>query len=170
MNMESVDVVKPAVPGFGDDWKRPEISFHIGTAMMNLPGDDGVTNYADAVRVGDHNRAIEEPRIVDPGCPGHFAVAVEGEPSGEDRVIAGFAAGMDGGDAGAHRPFANHEFAAARDERSVADFHTFDICDGVVRAGCAVERDAEFAGARLGLGCGSAAEDQNSQDGVTEGM
>jgi hypothetical protein len=34
----------------------------------------------------------------------------------------------------------------------VSDFDAFDVGDGVIGAGCAIERDAEIAGPRLGLG------------------
>ena len=155
MNVKSVDVVEPAVPGFGDNRQRPPVAFHIRRAVFYFPGDDGVADDADAVRVGDHHGSVEEAGIVDPGGAGHFAVAVEGEPGGEDGVVTGLAAGMDGGDAGADGTFADYEFAAAGDERGVADFDALDVCDRVVGAGGAVERDAEIAGARLGLGGGS---------------
>src|SRR5579871_1377766 len=39
-HMEAVDVVEPAVPGFGDDGQRPEISLHVRTAMVYFPCDD----------------------------------------------------------------------------------------------------------------------------------
>jgi hypothetical protein len=38
--------------------------------------------------------------------------------------------------------------------RGVSDLDAFDVGDGVVGAGSAVERDSEIAGARLGLGGG----------------
>ena len=120
-----------------------------GVAAFDLPGDDGVADHADAVRVGDHHRAVEEAGVVDPGGAGHFAVAVEGEPGGEDGVVGSLAAGMNGGDAGADGAFADYEFAVAGDQRGVADLDAFDVGDGVVGAGSAVEGDAEIAGARL---------------------
>ena len=61
---------------------------------------------------------------------------------------------MDGGDAGADGAFADFELAAAGDERGVSDFDAFDVGDGVVGPGVAVEGDAEIAGAGLGLGGG----------------
>jgi hypothetical protein len=75
-----------------------------GVAALDLPGDDRVAHHADAVGVGDHDRTVEKAGVVDPGGAGHFAVAVEGEPGGEDGVVGSLAAGMDGGDAGAHGP------------------------------------------------------------------
>src|SRR5208283_5155193 len=93
VNVESVDVVEPAVPGFGDDGQRPPVALHIGRAMFHFPCDDGVADDTNAVRVGDHDRAIQEAGIVDPGGTSHFAVAVESEPSGEYGVVGSFAAG-----------------------------------------------------------------------------
>jgi hypothetical protein len=58
---------------------------------------------------------------------------------------------MNRGNAGAHRAFADYEFATAGDERGVADLDPADIGNGVVGAGSTVERDAEIAGAGLGL-------------------
>jgi hypothetical protein len=147
VDVESVDVVEIAVPGFGDDRERPPVAFHVRRAGLDLPGDDGIANDADAVGVGDHDGSVEESGVVNPGGAGHLAVAVEGEPGGEDGVVGSFSARMDGSDAGADRAFADHELAAARDERGVADFDSFNVGDGVVGPGSAVEGDAEAAGA-----------------------
>ncbi len=120
--------------------------------MLDLPGDDGVANHSHAVRVGDHDGTVEESGVVDPRGSGHFAVAVKSEPGCEHCVVAGFATRMNGGDAGANRAFPNFEFAFTRDESGVTDLHSLHIGNGVVRAGSAVERDAQVAGARLALG------------------
>jgi hypothetical protein len=42
----------------------------------------------------------------------------------------------------------------------VADFDAFDVGDGVVGAGSAVEGDSEIAGSGLGLGGGGEGESQ----------
>ena len=111
LDVESVDVVEIAVPGFGDDGERPPVAFHVGRAVFDLPRDHGVADHADAVGVGDHDGAVEEAGVVDPGGAGHFTVAVEGEPGGEYGVVTGFAAGMDGGDAGADGSLSDYQFA-----------------------------------------------------------
>ena len=108
VDVESVDVVEVAVPGFGDDGEGPPVAFHVRRAVFYLPGDDGVADDAHAVGVGDHYGAVEEAGVFDPGGSGHFAVAVEGEPGGEDGVVAGLAARMDGGDSGADGAFADY--------------------------------------------------------------
>ena len=66
VDVKSVDVVEPAVPGFGDDRQRPPVAFHIGRAVLDFPGDDGVANDADAVRVGDHHGTVRGSRSLRP--------------------------------------------------------------------------------------------------------
>src|ERR1700694_681306 len=137
--MESVDVVKIAIPSFRDYRKGPPVTLHIGRAVLDLPRDDSVADHAHAVRVGDHDGTVEKSGVVDPGRAGHFAVAVEREPGRENSVVAGLSAGMNGGDAGAHRAFADFEFAFAGDQSRVTDLDTFHVGDGIVRAGSAIE-------------------------------
>ncbi len=79
--------------------------------------------------------------------------------TGSQRI---FAARKNGGDAGADRAFSDFELAAAGDERGVSDFYAVDVGDGVVRAGRAVEGDAEVAGSGLGLGEGESAGTEKS--------
>src|SRR5580704_3574374 len=154
VDVESVDVVQPAVPGFGHDGQRPEIAFHIRAAVLDLPRDDGVADDADAMSVRDHDRTVEKTGVFNPGSAGHLAVAIEREPGGEDGVVAGFSAGMDGGDAGADGSGADYELAAAGDERGMADLDALHVGDGVVGAGSPIEGNAEVAGAGFGLGSG----------------
>jgi hypothetical protein len=47
----------------------------------------------------------------------------------------------------------------------VSDFYAFDVGDGVVRAGRAVEGDAQIAGSGLGLGEGKAAQRSAERNG-----
>src|SRR5882762_8779036 len=162
--VESVDVVEIAVPGFGHHGQRPPVAFHVGLAALDFPGDYGVTNHADAVRVGDHDGAVEEAGVFEPGCAGHLAVAVEREPGAEDGVVRILAAGMNGGDAGADWAFSDFELAAAGDEGGVSDFDAVDIGDGVVRSGVAVERDAKVAASGLGLGEGESGGAEKSAE------
>src|SRR6266699_4646457 len=51
-DVETVDVVEPAIPGFRDDGKRPPVALGIGRAVRDAPWNDGVADDADAVRVG----------------------------------------------------------------------------------------------------------------------
>ena len=110
-HVESVDVVQPAVPGFGHHGERPPVAFHVGRAVLDFPGDDGVAHHADAVRVGDHDGAVEKAGVFEPGCAGHLAVAVEREPAAEDGVVGVLPRGRIGSDTGADRTFADLQFA-----------------------------------------------------------
>jgi len=85
-------VVEPAVPGFGDDGEGPPVAFHVGRALVNLPGDDGVADDAHAVGVGNHDGAVEEAESSTQVVPVISPYAVEGEPGGEDGVVASLAA------------------------------------------------------------------------------
>src|ERR1700729_1406499 len=53
-HMKTIDVVQVAVPGFGDDGKRPPVLQRKRGGVLELPGDHGVANDSDAVGVGDH--------------------------------------------------------------------------------------------------------------------
>src|SRR4029077_2277081 len=55
LHVEAVDVVEPAVPGFGDHGKRPPIAGRIGLAVGHAPLNDGIADNSHAVRVGDHH-------------------------------------------------------------------------------------------------------------------
>ena len=53
------------------------------------------------------------------------------------------------GDAGADRTLADHQLAAARDQRGVADFDAGDVSDGVERARRPANRQLEIPLSRL---------------------
>src|SRR5205814_1429202 len=94
-----VDVVEPAVPGLGGHREQPFLRHH--RVVRHGPGDDPGVRDADRVGVGDGHRAVERAGLVDPGDPGHLAVAVLGVEAGGYRVAGTFrAARVDGGDAG----------------------------------------------------------------------
>ena len=77
-------------------------------------------------------------------------------------VVRVLPARMDGGDASAHRAFADFQLAAAGDERGVPDFNPADVGDGVVRAGRTVKGNAEVAGSGFGLREGETAGTEKS--------
>src|SRR5260370_426908 len=89
LDVEAVDVVEPAVPGFGNDGKRPPVAGGIRLAMRDAPLDDRVAHHANAVRVGDHHRSFEEAGFFDPGGAGHFAVAVERPTAAKHWIVHG---------------------------------------------------------------------------------
>src|SRR5258708_7258793 len=107
--------------------------------------------------VGDHDGAVEEAGVFEPGCAGHLSVAVKGEPGAEDGVVGVLSTRMNGGDAGADGALSYFEFAAAGGERGVSYFYAFDVGDGVVLAGRAVEGDSQVAGSGFRLGVGESA-------------
>src|SRR5437868_5834949 len=87
LHVKSIYVVQIAIPGLGDNGQRPPIALLVRWAVLHAPCDDGVANHADAMRVGDHDGTVEKAGLFYPGRAGHFAIAVEGEPSGKYRVF-----------------------------------------------------------------------------------
>jgi hypothetical protein len=75
---------------------------------------------------------------------------------------------MNGGYSGAHRSLADYELAFAGNQRGMADFDSFDVCDRIVGSGGTVEGNAEIAG--TGLLCvggeGYGQEECNRDDAV----
>ncbi len=102
--------------------------------MLHAPGNHRVAHHAHAVRVRDHHRAIEEARIFDPCGPGHFAVAVEGEPAGKDRILKIVAAGKNGSHTRPDRADTDLQRAATGNESGMPDFDAFYVGDGIERA------------------------------------
>ena len=91
-------------------------------AVVDAPLNDRVADDADAVGVGDHHRAFEEAGFFDPSGASHFAVAIFGEPAGENGIARWIRTTREHrGDTGADRAFADLEFSFAGDERGVAD-------------------------------------------------
>src|SRR5260370_9707181 len=118
--------------------------------MSNTPLNDRVAHHADAVRIGDHHWAFEKTGFFDPGCAGPFAVAIERPRSLNSGIHHGiYATRENGRDASSDRALANITFAFAGDERGVTHSDAGNVGDGVQRAGRAIKRDAEIAGARL---------------------
>ena len=149
LDVEAVDVVEMAVPGLGHDRQRPPVARGIGPAGMQAFGDHRIADHANAVRVGQHDRPLELARFVDPGRAGHLAVAVEGEPAGEDRAVgAGLAARQDRGDPGAHLVAVGQVL----DQGDLANGDASDVGDRIERAWLAFERHAEITRARFGSG------------------
>ena len=146
LHVKAVDVVQPAVVGFGDDRQPPRLQ---DVATRDLPLNDRVAHDADAVRVGDRDRPLEQAALLDPGRAGHLAVAVQREPGGEHGIVVGPAARMDDRDAGANRTLADDELAAAGDQRRVSDLHPGDVGDRVERPCGAADRQLEITLSRL---------------------
>src|SRR5258708_31955832 len=130
LDVKAVDVVEPAIPCFRDDGQRPPITGGIGLAVRDTPLNDSVANDADAVRVGDHYRTFEEARLFDPGRAGHFTIAVERPPAGENGIVHRvFSAREHGGHSRSNRPLAYLKFSFALIKRGVADGDAGNVGD-----------------------------------------
>ncbi len=140
LHVESVDVIQKSVEGFRNYWQIPQIE---SRAALQVPLDIRVSHDAYAVRVGDHHGAVEESGFFDPGGSGHLAVAILRIPSGECGIGERLSAGENDRDAGAN--------IGSLNQRCVADLNSGDVRDGVQRAGCSIERNAEIARSRLCL-------------------
>ena len=128
LHVEAIDVVQTAVVGLGDDRQPPRLQ-HV--LLGNLPPDDGVPHDADAVGIGHRHRPFQQPALLDPGRAGHFAVAVQREPRGEDRLRVAFPARVDHRHTGAHRSRPHHQLSASGNEGGLADFDARHVGDGV---------------------------------------
>ena len=145
-DVTAVDVVQVAVPRLGDHRQQPGGTEHRDDAPRPIaPSRCGRRPRECVLVMSDRHR--ERPALLDPGGAGHLAVAVERVPPGGTGLPeAGVTAGHDRGDAGAHRPLADHQWSVAVDERRHADRETGHVGDRVQRTGRAGERDAEARG------------------------
>jgi hypothetical protein len=148
LDVEAVRVVEVAVVRFRDDRQQPRLLL---LATLRVELDHRVAHQAHAGRIRQHDGTFEEAGFLDPGRAGHFPVAVERRPAREDRIGGRLAARQDRGDAGPDRAGADFERPVTRDEGRVADLDAGHVGDGVERARCTAEGDAQVAGARLRL-------------------
>ena len=88
---------------------------------------------------------FRQPGFFDPGRAGHFAVAVQAEPSCINIVGVLFPARQDHGDAGSDRTFAHFQRPIAANQRRCADFHAGNIGNGVELSRRAFEGHAKIA-------------------------
>ena len=139
LHVEAVDIVETSVVGLRNDRERPQ------EVRVSLPHpiDDRIPHDTHAVRVGDQDRALQDPGVLDPGRARHLAVPVQTEPGSERRVTGITASRQDCRYTCAHRTLAYHKRPLPANDRAVADLHTRDIRDRVVRPGSARQRDAE---------------------------
>jgi hypothetical protein len=144
--VKSVDVIEPPVPRFGDYRQAPPVSGGVGCAVFDSPGNDSVTSDTDAMRVRNHDWSFQKPAFVEPRGASHFAVAIQAEIAGVNRVVERIVSTRnDCGYAGAHRAFANFQFSVATDQGRVTDLHTRDIRDRVQFPRHAIERHTEIS-------------------------
>jgi hypothetical protein len=125
--MPAADVVDPLVVALGDDRQRDVVADADLRMVRDQPRDDAVVGAADVQRIGQHDRHLEEPRLVDPVRAAHLAVAVERPLRGGDAVVPDVGVGDDRGRAGAH--------VGSLDLRQLTDAHAGDVGDPVDRSG-----------------------------------
>jgi hypothetical protein len=143
-HMLAVDVVQLAVIGLGDDGEGPGVLVpEVVAVMVDHPLGRGSMGCADAMGVGDADRAVEMPCVVDPMHAGHLAIAVQGMKACPDGPhLLRMAARQDCRDTRPDRPFADLERAMTFDDRRKADQDALDIGDGIVLSGPAFEGEA----------------------------
>ena len=84
--------------------------------MFDSPCNCCVARDADTVRVRDDNRPFQKTAFFDPRRPSHFAIAIQTENAGVNRIVERIvSAGQDCRHAGANWPFADFELAFAFD-------------------------------------------------------
>src|SRR4029077_6676047 len=76
LHMKTINVLKPAIPGLGDDRQAPGEPFCIRSAMGKTPRDHSVARDSHAMRIRQHDRTFEESALFHPGGSGHFTVAI----------------------------------------------------------------------------------------------
>ncbi len=130
--VEAIDVVQPAVPRLRHDRQAPPVTSLVRRPMRQAPGDDRVARHADTVGVRNYDRPFEESAFLHPGRAGHFAIAVQAESAGVNRIVERvMAARNNRGHAGAHRAFADFEFSLAADQSRKTDFDPGDVGDRI---------------------------------------
>ena len=116
-HVKTIDIIEPAVPGFGDDRQTPPVAGRVGRAVFNSPCNDSVTRDTNAMRVRNHDWSFQKPAFVYPRGARHFAVAIQAEIAGVNRVVERIVSTRnDCGNAGAHRALANFQFSFATDK------------------------------------------------------
>ncbi len=168
LDVKAINVIEPAVPSLGHNGQAPPVAGRIGRSVLDAPGNDRVARHADAMRVRDDDWSFEKPALLNPGCAGHLAVSIQAEEARVNRIIKRSPpARQNRGNTGAHRAFANLEFAFAADQCRIANFDASDIRDRVKFPRRAFKRNPEIARANrlaydsvFGGGdfCGSRAE------------
>ena len=144
--METIDIVEPAVPGLGHHRQAPPITGLIGRTVLDAPGNRGIARHADTVRIRNHHRALQESALCHPMRASHFAVAIQAEEIGVDRIVERFMTARDDrGHTSPHRALAGRELSFAADQSGVTDFHSSHVSDGVEFSRRAIKRNAQVS-------------------------
>ena len=135
-----VDVIEGAVIGLRHHRCMPECR----PLAVYHPGDESVPGGTDAVGVGDADRAVNQPPLLNPGCPCHLPRGIQGEPATVHAFGTVFAPRVNNGDASAHGTLAANQLPRSRHHRGVAHLHATDIGDAIERARLAFEGDPQI--------------------------
>src|SRR5689334_21511219 len=100
LDVESINVVHLTIERFSHNRQGPRLEKSI---VLCLPLDDGIPDDANALRVGNHHRTLQESGFFDPGSSRHLTVAIESKPSGKDRIFRLLAARQVSSHAGSDR-------------------------------------------------------------------
>jgi len=131
LDVKTVDVVEQAVKGFQYHRHVP-VETTVVRLLLAIKGNQGIAHHAEAVGIGEGNRAGQQTGLANPFKPGGVTVAVEHMHAGKTWLLIGrTGARFDQRDAGADIP----PGAAAPAHIAVADAHAGHIGNGVERAG-----------------------------------
>src|SRR5436190_11258894 len=145
-HVKTIDVIKPSIPRFGDYGQTPPVPSDVGRAVFNSPGNDSVTRDTDAMRVRNHDWSFQKPAFVYPCGACHFAVTIQAEIAGVNRVVERIVSTRnDCGNAGARWTLANFQFSFPTDQGRVTDLHTGDIRYRIQFPWRAIEGHTEIA-------------------------
>jgi hypothetical protein len=102
---------------------------------------------ANAVRVGNANRAEEGATVANPVRTGHFAIAVERVTAGKHgHRLRCVTPRQNRGDTGAHRTLADDQRAFTGLQRGISDLHAGYIRYRIIRPGRSRVIEPEIAG------------------------
>ncbi|MNL10457.1 hypothetical protein D3C87_1312560 [compost metagenome] len=142
-HMKAVDVVEQAVIRFQHHRHVP-VEPAVSGLLLAVHGDQRIAHHAQAVGVGEGNRAGQQTRFTNPLQPRGVAIAIEHMDSGETRLLAGGTrTRFDDGDAGQDVA----TFVGTTSHIAVADPNAGHVGDGIERAGLQLAKlDVEVAG------------------------
>ncbi len=114
---------------------------------LHGPAHGRVVDGADSLRVGQHDRRLDEAPLADRAAADDLADAVGGEDAGDDAPLPEAVAVREhGGDARAGGPAAGGQLGPAPRDGAVADEHAGHVGDRVQRPdGQDADRDTEIA-------------------------
>src|SRR2546423_172840 len=145
LHVKSVNVVKPAIPGFRHYRQAPPIASHIRCAVFDAPGNCRVPGYADTMCVSDDERPFQKSAFFYPRGTGHLAISVQAEDAGINRIIERIVSARDNcGNSSSDWTFAGLKFPFAFYQSGITHFYAVDIANRVKFARSSFERNAKI--------------------------